>query len=271
MAGRECPESFDSGALTQRRIDGVWENHARLLGAYTFVSGALAKLGANVPVECPICFESALDYYLAQCGHFVCAGCRPRIQNCPLCRASGRVWRRGSALCQELAAAQTDEPPGTQRQTSAKFYELAKIIGGLGRSERVLVVSPLKSMLDDIHVEMRRLGHSLAILRGGAVEQQNTLRTWQAGGFKGLLSDPDLPGLSLSEASTVVFLSPQLTDVQFTQATGRVVRQGSFHKNVRVIVLGAAGTQETEDAEKIERFCQIACEHSSGTSSGACS
>ena len=98
------------------------------------------------------------------------------------------------------------------------------------------------------------------------MEQQNTLRAWQAGGFKGLLSDPDLPGLSLSEASTVVFLSPQLTDVQFTQATGRVVRQGSFHKNVRVIVLGAAGNQETEDAEKIERFCQIACEHSSGTS-----
>ena len=49
-----------------------------------------------------------------------------------------------------MPAAQTDEPE-TQRQTSAKFYELAKIIGGLGRSERVLVVSPLKSMLDDVH------------------------------------------------------------------------------------------------------------------------
>ncbi len=170
---------------------------------------------------------------------------------------------------QELAAAQTDEPPETQRQTSAKFYELAKIIGGLGRSERVLVVSPLKSMLDDIRAEMLKLGHSLAILRGGAVEQQNTLRAWQAGGFKGLLSDPDLPALNLSEASTVVFLSPQLTDVQFTQATGRVVRQGSFHKRVRVIVLGAAGTRETEDAEMIARFRRIACEHSSGTSSSA--
>ena len=124
----------------------------------------------------------------------------------------------------------------------------------------MLVVSPLKSMLDDIHSEMVKLGHSLAILRGGVVEQQNTLRAWQAGGFKGLLSDPDIPALNLSEASTVVFLSPQLTDVQFAQAAGRVV-----------IVLGAAGTRETEDAEKIERFRRIACEHSSGTSSGACS
>lgn len=98
VARRECPESFDSGVLTRRRADGVWESHARLLGAYAYVSGALAKVGANVPVECPICFESVADYYLGQCGHFVCSGCRPRIQNCPLCRASGRVWRRGSAV-----------------------------------------------------------------------------------------------------------------------------------------------------------------------------
>ena len=50
-----CPESFDSEALTRRRVDGVWESHARPRGAYTFVSGALAKVGASVPVECPIC------------------------------------------------------------------------------------------------------------------------------------------------------------------------------------------------------------------------
>ena len=179
------------------------------------------------------------------------------------------MWRRGSALCQELAASQADEPPEAQRQTSAKFYELAKIIGGLGASERVLVVSPLKSMLDDVHAEMFKLGHSLAILRGGAVEQQSTLRAWQAGGYKGLLSDPDLPALSLSEASTVVFLSPQLTDVQFTQATGRVVRQGSFHTRVRVIVMAAEATRETEDAEKIERFRQTACMHSEEAPSAA--
>ena len=42
------------------------------------------------------------------------------------------------------------------------------------------------------------------------MEQQSALRAWQAGGYKGLLSDPDLPSINLSEASTVVFLSPQL-------------------------------------------------------------
>ena len=59
------------------------------------------------------------------------------------------------------------------------------------------------------------------------MEQQATLRAWQGGGFKGLLSDPELPALNLSEASVVVFLSPMLTDAQFVQAAGRVVRQGS--------------------------------------------
>ena len=131
------------------------------------------------------------------------------------------------------------------------------------------MVSPLKSMLDDVREEMAKLGINLAILRGGAVEQQSTLRAWQTGSYKGLLSDPDLPSQNMSEASTVVFLSPQLTDVQFTQATGRVVRQGSFHTQVRVIVMAAAATQETEDAEKIERFRQTTCMHSDEAPSAA--
>ena len=138
----------------------------------------------------------------------------------------------------------------------------------------MLVVSPLKSMLDDIHSEMVKLGHS----RWGSTrwrfcaEGLWSSRTPSGHGRReaSRAYSAILICLALSEASTVVFLSPQLTYVQFTQATGRVVRQGSFHTRVRVIILAAAGTQETEDAEKIERFCQIACEHSSGTSSGAC-
>ena len=113
---------------------------------------------------------------------------------------------------------------------------------------------------------MSKLGVKLAILRGGAVEQQNTLKAWQAGGFKGLLSDPDLPALNLSEASTVVFLSPVLTDMQFVQAAGRVVRQGSHHTSVRVIVLGAAQSTETEDVTRIERFRTIMHDMTKGQS-----
>ena len=104
---------------------------------------------------------------------------------------------------------------------------------------------------------MAKLGVKLAILRGGAVEQQNTLKAWQTGGFKGLLSDPDLPSINLSEASTVVFLSPMLTDTQFVQAAGRVVRQGSYHVRVRVIVLAAAQSTETDDAARVDRFRQL--------------
>ena len=257
VAEREPPESFDSGPQTQRRLDEVWASRTRLLGAYAFAAGVLSRLGAAASVECPVCFDSVDQYYVARCGHFVCEECLPRVRGCPLCRASNPVWRSGAALREELAASE-DTQAEEQRQTSGKFYELARIIHALGESERVLVVSPLRSMLDDVRTEMSKLGVKLAILRGGAVEQQATLRAWQGGGYKGLLSDPDLPSLNLSEASTVVFLSPMLTETQFTQAAGRVVRQGSLRASVRVIVLGAANTIEDEDAGKLERFRAIA-------------
>ena len=254
VAERELPESYDSAPLTERRLAGVWTSRTRLLGAYAFAAGVLSKLGTDASVECPVCFDTDDDYFVAPCGHFVCRDCLPQVRDCPLCRARGPVWRSGRALRQELAASQDAAPTEEERQTSAKFYELARIIHGLGATERVLVVSPLRSMLDDVRKEMAKLRVPLAILRGGAMEQQNTLKAWQTGGFKGLLSDPDIPALNLSEASTVVFLSPVLTDTQFAQAAGRVVRQGSHHTSVRVIVLGAAQSAETEDAARIERF-----------------
>ena len=43
---------------------------------------------------------------------------------------------------------------------------LARMIHGLGEMERVLVVSPLKSMLNDVRKEMAKLRINLAILRG---------------------------------------------------------------------------------------------------------
>ncbi len=201
-------------------------------------------------------FDTVNDYFVAQCGHFVCRDCLPQLRGCPLCRAQDAVWRSGRVL-PELVASQDAAPADEARQPSAKFSELARILHGLGESERVLVVSPLKTMLDDVRAEMAKLRANLAILRGGAVEQQNTLKAWQSGGFKGLLSDPDLPSLNMSEASTAVFLSPMLTDTQFVQAAGRGVRQGSYHASVRVIVLAAALSAETEDAARVERFRRL--------------
>ena len=48
-----------------------------------------------------------------------------------------------------------------------------------------------------------------------------------------------------------------LTDTQFVQAVGRVARQGSHHASVRVIVLAAAQSTETEDAARADRFRQL--------------
>ena len=81
------------------------------------------------------------------------------------------------------------------------------------------------------------------------------------------MSDPDIPGINLSEASAVVFLSPMLTDTQFVQAAGRVVRQGSHHTSVRVIVLGAAPSAETENAARVGSFRPIAHAMTRGQSS----
>ena len=135
-------------------------------------------------MDCPVCFDTVNDYFVAQCGHFACRMCLPRVRDCPLCRARGAAWRSGRALRQELAASQDAAEPEEVQQTSGKFYELAHIIRGLGETERVLVVSPLRSMLDDVRTEMSKLGVPLAMLRGGAVEQQATLRAWQTGGSR---------------------------------------------------------------------------------------
>ena len=99
------------------------------------------------------------------------------------------------------------------------------------------------------------------------MEQKAMLKSWERGACKGLLSDPDLPAFSLSQPSIVVFLSPMLTDTQFTQAAAWVVRQGSLRASAPVIVLGAANRIETEDAEKIARFRRIASASSAGGAS----
>ena len=71
------------------------------------------------------------------------------------------------------------------------------------------------------------------------MEQKATLKSWERRACKGLLSDPDLPALSLS----------QVTDTQ------------------PVIVLGAANSIETEDADKIARFRRIVSASSAGGAS----
>ena len=52
-------------------------------------------------------------------------------------------------------------------------------------------------------------------------------------------------------------VSPMLTDTQFVQVAGRVVRQGSHHASVRVIVLAAAQSAEAEDAARVGRFRRL--------------
>ena len=145
---------------------------------------------------------------------------------------------------------------------------LKGIIDGISGDGRILVICPLKSMLADVRNEMKKVGVTLAVLDGCTSQLQGTLRRWQKGACKGLLSAPDIPSLNLSEANMIVFLSPLMTDTEYTQATGRVVRQGSdaVHRgeSVRVIILGSKDTVETADLAKIERFKKIAFDIAQG-------
>ena len=129
-------------------------------------------------------------------------------------------------------------------------------------------VRPLKSMLSDVSNEMKKVGVNLAVLDGGTSQVQGVLSRWQKGACKGLLSAPEIPSLNLSEASTIVFLSPLMTDTEFTQATGRIVRQGNDAvrrgESVRVIILGSKDTVETACATRIEHFKKIALEIAQG-------
>ena len=159
-------------------------------------------------------------------------------------------------------------PAEKEQKTSGKLMRLKEIIDELSSDGRALVICPLKSMLADIHNEMKKLGVTLAVLGGCTSQLQGTLGRWRKGACKGLLSAPDIPSLNLSEASTIVFLSPLMTDTEYTQATGRVVRQGSDAvrrgESVRVIILGSKDTVETADLPTIERFKKIAFDIAQG-------
>ena len=110
------------------------------------------------------------------------------------------------------------------------------------------------------------------------------LKKWAKEGTKskGLLASADIPALSLSDVDTIVFLSPVLTDLEYLQACGRVIRQGSQAVRrgtpVQVVVLTATGTVEETDVERLRRFEKMArdmsdglpsCEASSGSSEDA--
>ena len=72
-----------------------------------------------------------------------------------------------------------------ERQSSAKFHELAGIIAGLGETKRVLVVLPLKALLNDAQAKIAKLGVALAILQGGAMERRPCSRAGSAGRARG--------------------------------------------------------------------------------------
>lgn len=253
------PDTHDSAPETQRRLDAVAEEREALLGAYSYAAKVIVE-ASNVDttpkIECSVCYDSTADYVMsAKCGHFLCTYCSKMVDECPICRARA-AWRPIQAVKTDFAglpqAVQTSQQKEMVPATSTKFARLAKLI----RKEndgRMVIISPLTSLLPDIDTEMRKLGLNLVTLSGASAVLQGKLRKWRKGGSHGLLSGPEIPSLNLSEAKTLVFLSPLLTDTECIQSVGRVVRQGSFHKEVTIVWLAASNTIETETLQQRSR------------------
>ena len=168
----ELPETLHAGARC---------NRARLLGAYAFAADVLTKLGA----------DTVDDYCVATCTRFVCRDSAPQLQKCFLCRLTA-TWSSGRLLHQEPAAAQEPEPE-EERQSSAKFHQLAGIIAGLGETKRVLVVLPLKALLNDAQAKIVKLGMTLAILQGGRPGAEGHVQELGARGVPGAAVRPRPP------------------------------------------------------------------------------
>ena len=259
------PESFDSGPQTSKRMAEALEQRKKVLGAYAYVAHKISTLDKQPELECPICYESSTNNFIAPCGHWVCKDCRQQVASasCPVCRQSclPGAWIKLEDAQAKVSKTQSDEE---EQSTSGKLEELKRILEEMGGAERVLVVPPLQSMLWEVAREMKELGVDLIKLEGSTVDIQNKLRKWQRGGAKGLLAPPELPALNLPQATTIVFLSPILEDTEFIQATGRVVRQGSEADNVKVVILCADGTIEAKDNQRLERFREMAIQISRG-------
>ena len=241
------PDTNDSAPETQRRFDAVVQERKALLGAYSYAAKVIveASNAEQAPeIECGVCYDSVSNYVMsANCGHFLCIYCYKKVNECPMCRTRA-AWRQIQAVRTEFAETSHQNAHQKEMGTSTKFAGLAELI----RKEndgRMVIISPLTSLLPDIDTEMRKVGLNLVTLAGASAVLQGKLRKWRKGGSHGLLSGPEIPSLNLSEAKTLVFLSPLLTDTELIQSVGRVVRQGSFHKEVRIVMLAACDTIES--------------------------
>jgi superfamily II DNA or RNA helicase len=251
---QDIPDTHDSAPETQRRLDAVGQERKNLLGAYSYAAKVIVE-ASNVDqapeIECSVCYDATVDYVMsANCGHFLCTLCSKMCHDCPICRTKA-AWRAIDAVNNDF----TTVPQPVQHQTlqqneqmlaatSTKFARLAELIKS-EKDGRMLIISPLVSLLPDIDNEMRKIGLNLVTLSGASAVLQGKLRRWRKGGSHGLLSGPEIPSLNLSEAKTLVFLSPLLADIELIQSCGRVIRQGSLHAEVTVIMLVANDTIES--------------------------
>lgn len=262
------PLSMRSMPESESQLSEAWQRQDHILGGYAFLSRELQRVQGVETLECPVCYEDARAFAMGQCGHTLCLACSAHTAaRCPICRQNAPHW---CAAVTTLADAARGDPASAEERaletraktTSSKLQALTRILGDLEAWERVLVVCPAGELLKDVHAELVKAGCLLGRLDGPPAEQERTLRTWNAGRLRGLLCIPGVLGIDLSGVSTIVFLSPVMSDEAFRQAAARAVRQGNdavrSSRAVRVVILCYAGSEETVHEERLRRLEGVA-------------
>lgn len=139
--------------------------------------------------------------------------------NCPVCRADSPSWTTHAELTAQ------NQPAVEDPKTSRKLQALMEL---LEDEKPTLVVSPA-ALLTRVYRELQQHAklEKLGILNGCPKEQLCTLKSWELGKVSTLLVVPDVLGVDLPTSRRIIFISPMLSLIQFRQAAGRVVRQGT--------------------------------------------
>jgi len=251
LQASERPLSYHSLPESRTRLASLWTKRNGILGAYGYLSQQLVRLRELSAVECPVCFEEASAFDVACCGHAVCAACLPPLlasdAPCPVCRHAPPNWCSLANLC----AAKGPGPSLTSSKIGATLALLR------GRAVPTLIVCPAELLLA-VHAEFLKENEQVGVLHGPPREQERTLLAWERGRLASLLCVPEVLGVDLPSSRRIIFLTTLITPTQFSQAAGRVLRQGNTAcaqgEAVEVVMLACKDTEETRNADALAAF-----------------
>lgn len=121
----------------------------------------------------------------------------------------------------------------------------------LAETERkVIVLVPFLHALTGVATHLRAKGHDIAVVHGGTARgaRDKIFTSFQVGPSPRLiLAHPQTlaHGLTLTEANTIIWYSPTVSQDVYSQANARINRPGQLHKTLIVHMIGTAVERAT--------------------------